>query len=483
MIVNLAKALSLISILLIVCNANESSPTQREGLFPLGDFTFTFESSSLQVTLLADEPMLNSQNVLTQSALIASSSEIYAPDMQLDTTSSCASSLLQERLSLDTTFIQVTLTTGSSNLLTPRKCQHQQSSSVYELEVQREELGTLWGIIRQILKTELGTSHRAFVYFLKPHARQMTTCPEYSFLSGGICIACSVGCTTCTSITACSVCFPGDATAVGYYLASSACVQCASQCLTCDSTHLPCKTCLPGFYINAGNCSPCPLFATACTSTAVTTCQDGFMPSGNSCVPCGVGCATCTSNTACTQCYSSYNLVAGACNSCLPNCGVCSSTLGSCTTCVDGYVWVSPVCVQCPEYCATCSSAALCGRLLPEQRRLSDLQPQLRHLHLLHLHDLRGRLLPEPHRGKHRLQALLHGLRRLHRPEHLPAVQPGIPQQRHLSAVPARVPVMSVHGLLRLRCRLLPEHHRPKVLSVHAELRPMPRIRQLRPLL
>ena len=357
-IVNLAKALSLISILLIVCNANESSPTQREGLFPLGDFTFTFESSSLQVTLLADEPMLNSQNVLTQSALIASSSEIYAPDMQLDTTSSCASSLLQERLSLDTTFIQVTLTTGSSNLLTPRKCQHQQSSSVYELEVQREELGTLWGIIRQILKTELGTSHRAFVYFLKPHARQMTTCPEYSFLSGGICIACSVGCTTCTSITACSVCFPGDATAVGYYLASSACVQCASQCLTCDSTHLPCKTCLPGFYINAGNCSPCPLFATACTSTAVTTCQDGFMPSGNSCVPCGVGCATCTSNTACTQCYSSYNLVAGACNSCLPNCGVCSSTLGSCTTCVDGYVWVSPVCVQCPEYCATCSSAA-----------------------------------------------------------------------------------------------------------------------------
>ncbi len=176
-------------------------------------------------------------------------------------------------------------------------------------------------------------------------------CPAGTYLSGTSCLACTSPCLTCSGAGT-SSCTSCTSPAI---LQAGSCITCAAKtypsgnaCLQCDSS---CATCNGAGTTSCTSCtSPAALQSGAC----IVTCSSGTYPSGNSCLQCDASCVTCSGagNNKCTSCKTGISLNngvcmgvcgigsfvnnAGNCVSCLPNCGVCSST-STCTACLLGY--------------------------------------------------------------------------------------------------------------------------------------------------
>lgn len=358
----LAKALSLSSILLLLCNANASSQVSSDDLYSLGKFAFAFESFSINLELMADQQMLGSQEILIQSASMASTNVLSNLNLQADTTSICVARSYLKRLPERTISIHVQVTHELTNIFTPRKCQ-QGLTSLYEFDIQIDQIRLLWTAIRQVLKNELPAVLNAEVTFVKQHSRQLIDCGDFQYDSNGVCEPCIEGCIKCNNGLTCINCFIGDEDFYGYYKKQdNTCGKCLFTCLTC-ATAITCNDCIKGNYLNNRNtCQACPANSLTCTSTEVTTCIDGFMPVLNTCVACIANCQECSTPGQCDICAPGFNPSGDklSCNRCMPNCDDCHTSSSGCDVCTVGYTFVQGTCSKCPLGCSSCSNTGAC---------------------------------------------------------------------------------------------------------------------------
>ena len=114
---------------------------------------------------------------------------------------------------------------------------------------------------------------------LKCSANNLSNCSKCSnfyFLSNGICNACSDGCKTCNSSSACTECD------LGYLLVSTS---------------------------NLTQCSRCSEGCSKCTTTSCSECYHGYFKSSGTCTKCKKNCWTCTSSFDCSECMRGFKLV------------------------------------------------------------------------------------------------------------------------------------------------------------------------------
>lgn len=216
----------------------------------------------------------------------------------------------------------------------------------------------------------------------------LALCPSgyYSQIYNNLysCIACSTGCTDCSS-AGCLACAPnyfiyaaacftscpsGTLTITG----NNSCSPCLSPCATCTPTLSSCTSCLAnylllnstcysscpdGYYAPslATHCEPCPSTCLTCNAAGCLSCQPsdylyrgscysvcpvGSFPDGSSCTACLSSCFSCSSLVVCSSCSAGYYLA--------PN-STCS------TFCPSGYFPSGSVCAQCVSPCLTCTAA------------------------------------------------------------------------------------------------------------------------------
>lgn len=139
-------------------------------------------------------------------------------------------------------------------------------------------IANIHGIIRSVLLTCLLFSTSQEFEIPKKNQRTLQTCPagQYYYLSR--CVACTTGCTKCSSSSSCQLCSPG------YYRSStSKCSACYTYCATCTS-YSYCNACKPGYYLKGSTCSACKTNCLSCsTSTNCLECKSGYTLSSNSC--------------------------------------------------------------------------------------------------------------------------------------------------------------------------------------------------------
>lgn len=177
----------------------------------------------------------------------------------------------------------------------------------------------------------------------------MTTCPTGAYLRNDDqpeCIACSSGCTNCTSYSSCTKCSTGLNLINGYcssgcpsgnYLNSyQSCTVCPTNCASCMNA-ITCTSCAPNFFLffnfSSGN--------TFCLSNCSTT----FYPDTSGwCQKCLPTCASCISSSTCSSCLSGFTLSStGICTNsstnCPTNCDSCSGQ--NCLRCNSPYLLIT----------------------------------------------------------------------------------------------------------------------------------------------
>jgi hypothetical protein len=175
----------------------------------------------------------------------------------------------------------------------------------------------------------------------------LNECPSTTYLSNGVCRACSPYCAVCVDFNQClacvnvttlfanqcySACPPGYqmSSQVNSTINSYICQQCSSSCLTCrGSSPYDCLSCNTGyFWLNGSSC--------------VSTCPVGLYSNSNSqsCLPCPYGCASCVSPNNCTTCIN--NFVLSSTRICQGNSSTCNSS--NCLNCLPNN---SSRCAQC----------------------------------------------------------------------------------------------------------------------------------------
>lgn len=236
-----------------------------------------------------------------------------------------------------------------------------------------------------------------------------TGCNNNYNLVNGSCVysgACSTTCANCVLNQYCQMCVSGWTVSPTN---NTQCIACnVSNCATCSSSDTTtCLSCVTGYYVVSGSCSPCPFAicqtcnangcltfqpntglimvmventtypalcdpgCATCSSVnpvACISCQTGFALSANNlCTPCTYPCLTCAASTpsTCLSCYGNLALNAGTCTTCASqsNCLTCSATNSTqCTSCAIGsYVNSNGVCASgCPTNCIACTSASTC---------------------------------------------------------------------------------------------------------------------------
>jgi hypothetical protein len=228
-----------------------------------------------------------------------------------------------------------------------------------------------------------------------------------------------VNCQSCelnfgSGLTECSTCL------AGFYRAGSmgVCMACIIGCATCTyltfvANHVHCYTCYPTFkraaafphncycepneyivYTTPPACTPCPAACSSCSdATTCSGCNSGYFLVASSCVGCLPVCSTCASPTTCSSCASNL-LVSGStcicaapklldpstltCISCGtfdPNCLTCAyspaydpaaPTPIVCTVPKIGYfLQANGTTAACGSYCSQCTSSALCTTCQP----------------------------------------------------------------------------------------------------------------------
>lgn len=185
--------------------------------------------------------------------------------------------------------------------------------------------------------------------------------------SMGQCTACSVYCTSCTSV-GCNTCL------TGYTLNSdfTCSLTCQYPCSTCvKGSPTKCSSCLAAYSFNNQTQSCTPVTSCQGDSCTISICPSGYILSNNKCLNCTqTNCARCTitgNQTSCTVCKNGYYLnsttTPPSCQACASKCQTCSNS-SKCITCnPNGYTMqtqladIAPVCVPCQSPCQNCYSS------------------------------------------------------------------------------------------------------------------------------
>ena len=174
----------------------------------------------------------------------------------------------------------------------------------------------------------------------------VSSCPNTTYPSAGVCLSCSGYCLTCLSASVCSSCVSPfylltNGTCLGHcptgtYASNGNCLTCPNGCTSCvfrsTMTQVNCLSCAPSYYIWGVVCSnSCPLAAQT------------HLIYENRCIPCISPCLTCTNltSTGCLTCISNYILNNGKCLS----------------SCPDGTYLVNSNCVACASNCVSCQNS------------------------------------------------------------------------------------------------------------------------------
>ena len=81
-----------------------------------------------------------------------------------------------------------------------------------------------------------------------------TSCYDGTYLNGTTCVACPVGCETCSSGTHCTTCELGYTALSSPIVTSVSCVKCSSPCAQCSGTSSTCTSCISGFTLVGWKC-------------------------------------------------------------------------------------------------------------------------------------------------------------------------------------------------------------------------------------
>jgi len=110
--------------------------------------------------------------------------------------------------------------------------------------------------------------------------------------------------------------------------------SCGQNCATCKTSgnSTTCTLCSPGFTLLNGNCIPCAVGCSICSSTSISSCavcapSNYYDQASASCLACSQNCSSCTGNI-CTACLDGYSLTSTY--SCIATCNF------PCTTCQSG---------------------------------------------------------------------------------------------------------------------------------------------------
>lgn len=180
------------------------------------------------------------------------------------------------------------------------------------------------------------------------------TCITSYIPLNGNCVACPLGCYTCTTILVSSV-------------TTISCINCLATFTLQTSGSVKSCGCKSNQYLSLATppiCVTCAVECLTCTALACTSCVDGFYLQSPSCLPCLPVCQTCLDYTSCLTCAStSFKIVSGVCTCPSPLffdintklCQTCSYIRNNCQTCAytSAYNASSPPSVECifaPNY-------------------------------------------------------------------------------------------------------------------------------------
>ncbi|XP_055634461.1 furin-like protease 2 isoform X2 [Toxorhynchites rutilus septentrionalis] len=221
--------------------------------------------------------------------------------------------------------------------------------------------------------------------------RCLSACPDgfYGDKKRHECMACPIGCATCSTGTICTSCHKswtmnkkGRCTVNGSnncdeseYYENGHCHSCHSTCETCTGpTEHECLTCASplllqnqrcvnecddGYYMEVGVCAKCLHTCTQCVSRmnctscqkglqlqsgeCRTTCADGYYSDRGTCAKCYLSCNTCMGprRDQCVKCPDGWQLAGGECH----------------PECPEGFFKTKFGCQKCHHYCKTCNAA------------------------------------------------------------------------------------------------------------------------------
>ena len=144
---------------------------------------------------------------------------------------------------------------------------------------------------------------------------------------------CDENCDTCSN-NVCTSC------KAGYHLGIMKCMACSTGCTSC-TTASNCNSCSANYYLSGSKCNSCPDHANTCAAGSTDfTCKDGYYKDGGSCKTCPTGCATCSSGSSCLSCKDTYKLDGTQCKKTCPDgqyvdgnkCKDCLSGAKKCTS-------------------------------------------------------------------------------------------------------------------------------------------------------
>lgn len=193
---------------------------------------------------------------------------------------------------------------------------------------------------------------------------------RYLNTTDATCLPCSPLCVTCSDISTCTACAPGQ------FVNSGQCANCPLNCFNCSDAST-CIICQEGFILianvsaNSIVCGACTAFCSECNATNITqciTCQKGMYMLNGLCQPCRDGCIECTNAQVCDLCRD--GLVANAAGVCETRCQLPCLTCAAnnptlCLSCQSGTTLdtTSNTCVI-DLSCNTNSSCITCGQAL-----------------------------------------------------------------------------------------------------------------------
>uniref|UniRef100_W4VRF9 furin n=1 Tax=Corethrella appendiculata TaxID=1370023 RepID=W4VRF9_9DIPT len=164
-------------------------------------------------------------------------------------------------------------------------------------------------------------------------------CDESEFFENAHCHTCHSTCETCIGATEndCLTC-PSNLLLQnqkcvnvcddGYYMEAGICAKCLHTCIQCVS-RMNCTSCVKGLQLQSGECR--------------TTCADGYYSDRGTCSKCYLSCHTCSGprRDQCVKCPDDWQLAGGECH----------------PECPEGFFKTLFGCQKCHHYCKTCNGA------------------------------------------------------------------------------------------------------------------------------